>query len=298
MRLPKTTLEQWAILAAVVDEGSFARAAEALNRSQSSVSYALKTMQEQLPADVLEQQGRRARLTSAGEVLLRRARALLTEMDSLERLAAGIDQGWEPEVRLAVDVVFPPARLASAMERFVTRDNPTRVQLTESVLSGTQEALMNGQADLAVVHRPPVGFWGTEILNLEFVAVASPDHELFELKGRLTHQDLARYRQFVVRDSGLKRSQDSGWLGAEQRWTVSHLKTSIQFVKQGLGFAWLPQEHIREELASGALRPIPLAEGARRTEPLFLVFADRDSAGPATRALADEILSACAAASD
>lgn len=293
MQIPKTSLEQWAILAAVVDEGSFARAAEVLNRSQSSVSYALKTLQQQLPVDELEQQGRRAQLTDAGEVLLRRARVLLSEMGSLERLAAGMEQGWETEVRLAVDVVFPPARLAVAMNRFVTRDHPTRVQMTESVLSGTQEALMNGQADLAIVHQPPVGFWGTELLNLEFVAVASSGHELFELEGAVTHQDLARYRQFVVRDSGLKRSQDSGWLGAEQRWTVSHIKTSIQFVTQGLGFAWLPEEHIRQELDSGALRAIPLAEGARRTESLFLVFADRDSAGPATRALADEILAAC-----
>lgn len=293
MTLPRTTLEQWAVLAAVADEGSFARAAERLNRSQSSVSYALKNLQEQLPSPVLTIEGRRAVLTKAGEVLLRRARTLLDDAAGLERLAHSLSREWEAEVRLAVEGAFPPDRLLNAMERFTPHARDSRVQLLEEVLSGTQEALLNREVDLAITHRPPVGFLGTELLRVEFVAVAHRDHELFSLARELNYQDLRRHRQFVVRDSGLKRKQDFGWLGAEQRWTVSHLKTSIRFVCQGLGFAWLPEEHIREELESGLLRPLPLEEGGRRSEALSLVFADRDSAGPATRALAEAIKQAC-----
>ncbi|MDX1457742.1 MAG: LysR family transcriptional regulator [Marinobacter sp.] len=292
--MPRTSLEQWAVLAAVVDEGSFARAAESLNKSQSSVSYALKSLQEQLPVDVLTLRGRKAELTEAGQVLLRRARGLLDEMKNLERLAANLAQDWEPEVRLAVDVIFPPRLLSEAMERFVPESRSTRVQIIESVLSGGQEALLQGLADLAITHRPPPGFLGNELISQEFVAVAHRDHPLAQSEGPLALRDLQSYRQFVVRDSGLKRKQDAGWLGAEQRWTVSHLKTSIQFVCQGLGFAWLPRLHIEEELESGVLKLLNLAEGGSRHEPLSLVFADRDSAGPATRALAAALQTVCA----
>ena len=52
------------------------------------------------------------------------------------------------------------------------------------------------------------------------------------------------YRQIVVRDSGVKQSVDSGWLGAQQRWTVSHLATSVQAVARCMGFAWLPRQRI------------------------------------------------------
>lgn len=118
IKIPRVTLEQWAALQAVVDEGSFAQAAEALNKSQSSISYALKGMQEQLPVELLRLQGRKAELTAAGETLLRRARTLLEDAHKLETLAATLSQGWEPEVKLAVELIFPPELLLEALAEF------------------------------------------------------------------------------------------------------------------------------------------------------------------------------------
>lgn len=295
-RIPRVSLEQWAVLQAVVDEGSFARAAEALNKSQSSVSYVLKGMQEQLPVELLTLKGRKAELTEAGQLLLRRASALLEEAHTLERLAANLAQGWEPEVRLAVEAIFPPDLLLEALATFAPVSCSSRVQLIESVLSGTQEALLSRQADLVIIGRMPPGFLGQRLLPIEFVAVASPRHPLHQLGRELTQHDLRRHRQLVVRDTGLRRKQDVGWLGAEERWTVSNLATSIRFVIQGLGFAWIPREHIRPELENGLLKPLPLVAGGSRREDLYLVFADRDSAGPATRALARILHETCDAA--
>lgn len=285
-RIPRISLEQWAILQAVVDEGSYAKAAEALNRSQSSISYALKGMQEQLPVEVLTMQGRKAMLSPAGETLLRQARVLTNDALSLEYLANNLAEGWETEIRLAVEAIFPTALLSQALAAFVPESRASRVQLIESVLSGTQEALLNGEADLVITHRPPPGFLGQPLLDIIFLAVAHPEHPLHQLERELTHHDLRAHRQFVVRDSGLKRRQDAGWLDAEQRWTVSQLSTSIQFARDGLGFAWLPYEHIRGELEAGTLKRLPLVEGGQRQEKLFLVHADRNAAGPATQALA------------
>ncbi|HSH49818.1 MAG TPA: LysR family transcriptional regulator [Halomonas sp.] len=292
-KIPRVSLEQWAILQAVVDEGSYAKAAEALSRSQSSVSYALKGLQEQLPVEVLTIQGRKATLSPAGETLLRQARALIEDALGLEYLANNLAEGWETEVRLAVEAIFPTDLLSQAMAAFVPESRASRVQLIESVLSGTQEALLNGEADLVITHRPPPGFLGQPLLDVTFLAVAHPRHPLHQLGRDLTHHDLRAYRQFVVRDSGLKRRQDAGWLAAEQRWTVTQLNTSVQFVKDGLGFAWLPYGHIREELEAGSLKRLPLIEGGQRQEALFLAYANRDAAGPATRALARSLQDAC-----
>jgi DNA-binding transcriptional LysR family regulator len=288
--IPRISLEQWRILQAVVDRGGFAQAAEALNRSQSSISYAIKSLQEQLPSPVLVQRGRRAELTEAGKALLRRARGLIAEALSIERLAANLAQGWESEIRLAVEIIFPPDLALSALQRFAegcsSHGRDIRVQLIESVLSGTEEALLTRSVDLAVSGRIPPGFLGRPLMPVEFVPVAHREHSLHTLGRALGEQDLKAQRQLVVRDSGLRRKQDAGWLGAEQRWTVSHLKTSIQALKRGLGFAWVPREHIREELAGGELRVLPLEQGGSRYAQLYLVFADSDSAGPGTRELA------------
>lgn len=296
--IPRITLEQWHILQAVVDHGGFAQAAEALHRSQSSVSYAIAKLQERLPVPVLIQSGRKAKLTEAGELLLRRARALLEQAHGLERLAASLAQGWEPEIRLAVEVIFPPTLLFEALGRFADASradaHEVRVQLFESVLSGTDEALLSHRVDLAITTRVPPGFLGRALSTVEFLAVAAPSHPLHRLGRPLGEQDLKAHRQLVVRDSGQFRQQDSGWLAAEQRWTVSHLRTSIMAVRQGLGFAWIPREHIQEELARGELLPLPLAEGGSRRIPLYLVLADSDNAGPATRELARTLRAVCA----
>ena len=67
MKAPRVTLDQWRTLQAVVDHGGFAQAAEALHRSQSSVSYTVARMQEQLGAPLLRIDGRKAVLTEAGK---------------------------------------------------------------------------------------------------------------------------------------------------------------------------------------------------------------------------------------
>src|SRR5690606_31973495 len=99
MKAPRVTLEQWRTLQAVVDHGGFAQAAEALHRSQSSVSYTVARMQEQLGVPLLEIAGRKAVLTEAGATLLRRSRNLLKEASQLEELAWNMDQGWRSEER-------------------------------------------------------------------------------------------------------------------------------------------------------------------------------------------------------
>src|SRR5687768_11363751 len=106
-RLPRTTLEQWHVLQAIVEHGSFARAAEALHRSQSSVSYMVARLQEQLEVPLFVIEGRKAQLTEAGRILLADARRLLVDASSLEEAARNLKGGWEPEIRLVVDGLFP-----------------------------------------------------------------------------------------------------------------------------------------------------------------------------------------------
>ncbi len=81
---------------------------------------------------------------------------------------------------------------------------------------------------------------------------------------------------------------------ATQRWTVSNLATSIEAARLGHGFAWLPEERIREELKAGTLKALPLREGGERYAELYLIFTDREHAGPATLRLGEIIREAVA----
>lgn len=281
-----TTLEQWRMLQAVVDHGGFAQAAEAIHKSQSTINHGVHKLQDQLGLQLLEVRGRKAHLTDDGVLVLRRARQLLEQADQLHDVAASLSRGQEAELRLAADEVYPYGCLASALHT-LSRDYPnTRVELIETVLSGGPEQLVAGNADLLIAGSVPQGFAGDPLLEVDFVAVAHPDHPLHALGRQLDLRDLAAHRQVVVRDSALARRTDSGWLGAEQRWTVSHVETSVDMICRGMGFAWLPMTRIAQRLAAGELRPLPLAAGATRRTTLYLTYADCDRAGNAAQRLA------------
>ena len=285
MKAPRVTLDQWRTLQAVVEQGSFALAADELHRSQSSVSYTIAKMQEQLGVPLLYQEGRRALLTEAGTVLLRRSRQLVKQAAQLEELAHTLEQGWEAEVRLVVDAAFPSRQLLEALSRFMPQSRGCRLRLREEVLSGVIEVLDEGAADLAITALSIPGMIGRQLCSIEFVPVAHHLHPLHQPQRSLTSQDLEDQLQIVIRDSGARKPQDIGWLAAEQRWTVASLSTAAQFVSQGLGFAWLPRHLIEEQLASGLLKILPLEQGGTR-QITFALFARKEqSLGPATRIL-------------
>lgn len=292
---PLITLDQWRALIAVVNAGGYAQAAEALFKSQSAVTYAVQKIEAQLDVKAFAIEGRRAVLTPTGQMLYRRALALVAEASDLEQAAHRLSAGWEAQISLAVEALFPSWRVFDCLARFGEESPRTRIEVVETVLGGTPEALLKGLADLAITPQIPPGFLGNLLVHVPVVAVAHAQHPLHRLARSLNVRDLRAWRHIVVRDSGAKRDAKAVSVEVDQRWTVSNIANSIQAVRAGYGFAWLPREHIRDELASGLLRLLPLREGGERSVPLYLVIADPDCAGPGVRRLAEIIRQAVAA---
>ena len=295
---PRITLEQWRALIAVVDAEGYAQAAEALSKSQSSVTYAVQKLQSLLGVRAFSIEGRKAVLTPTGRLLYRRACALMAEAGSLERSARALSAGWEAEIRLAAEIIFPTWLLLRCLDRFGAESPQTRIELIESVMGGTPEALLHGQADIAISPTVPVGFLGDPLMRLRAIAAAHPEHPLHRIRRPLTDRDLRAHRHLVVRETGSQRTTRALSVEATQRWTLSHLATSIQAARMGYGFAWYPEDAIRDELAQGTLKPLRLREGKVRFAELYLIIAERDDPGPGTLRLAqiirEAVMSECA----
>jgi DNA-binding transcriptional LysR family regulator len=276
-------MDQWLVLATVIDKGGFAQAAAHLHRSQSAVSYAMAQLQQALGVTLLEINGRRARLTPAGEQLLRRARVVLEQFQRLEAMARAIDTGWETELRLVVDAAYPRPQLLGVLAELRASCPGTTISLADAVLSGAEEAIVDAHADVVVTSHVPPGFLGDRLMDVAMVAVAAPSHPLLTLGRALTLDDLAGHAQVVVRDSGRARPRDAGWLGAEQRWTVASLEASHALCVAALAYAWLPAHLVADDIDAGRLVPLPLAVGGTRTLPLSVVLVKGEAAGPAAR---------------
>ncbi|MGG7678172.1 LysR family transcriptional regulator [Klebsiella aerogenes] len=262
----KTTLEQWALLEKVIELGSFAKAAEETNRSQSSVSYNLALLQERLGVALLAPSGRRAVLTPAGELLLNQVKPLLKAFSWVETHAATLRNGARTRLDLVVDSIFPRQRLFAILRQFQQRYPQTQVRLTEVLENIDEASAARSEADVMVLtRRQDITGRGEWLMNIDFIAVAHRDHPLSQSEEPLDDNALAPWPLIRIAD----RSGDAS--STRDAWTFSTIDAAIDAVLYQVGFGWLPEKRIRAHLEQGVLKALPLSHGARRATPLHLI---------------------------
>ncbi|MDN3653737.1 LysR family transcriptional regulator [Thalassotalea ponticola] len=291
--LLRITLEQWRMFRAVVKYGGFNQAATHIHKSQSSVHSAVSKIEDSLNIKLLEVEGRKTVLTEAGEKLLQRADYLLQEAAKLEAVGLTLAKGEETTLRVAVEEIFPVNILYQVLENVSAQYPQLNIEIRECILGGARELLEQDEVDLAISPFRLSGGFSEQLTRIVFQAVAHPEHALHQIERPLTIEDLKAHRQIVVRDSALHTNTDAGWLGAEQRWTVSHMRSSIDIIKNGLGYAWLPISSINQELQSNQLKTLNLSFENHREAALYLIFKDGDSLGPAARTFLAELRYLC-----
>lgn len=277
---PRSTLEQWRILQAVVTYGGYAKAAEKLNKNQSSLNHAVSKLQSQLGIALLEVQGRKAQLTPAGQTMLRRANQLLQDVESLENLAETLNRGWEPEIICSVELIYPKEDLYQILKSFYPESRGSRIKVRDEVISGSEEAITNKTADIAITNIVPGGHFANTLTSVKMVPVTGVNNPHFD-NTSVKSSELANFLQIVISDTGVKKSSQ-GWLKAEQRWTVANFHEALSILTTGVGFSMLPETFVKPHLASGILKRIDIKDYSERVIPLHLVIPDRDNAGPAT----------------
>lgn len=290
MYRPKSTLEQWRILQAVVDHGGYAHAAEQLNKSQSSLNHAVSKLQSILGVQLLEVKGRKAYLTEAGEVMLRRSRHLTQNVHDLEDLAYNLKQRWEPEVTLAIDLAYPKSLLVPVLRSFAKDCRGSRLKMLDTVITGTEEAITQGWADLVISHAVPKGFLGEPIAEVNFILVCHPEHPLTKVDSPIDPNELQQHLQLVIKDTSASPNEQQGWLKSESRWTVSQFHTAVDLMLEGMGFCWLPEHTVNQLIADNKLSKLALQGSSFRKLISYLVKPKPDNIGPCSSLLAELIL--------
>lgn len=291
----RITLEQWRMFLSVVEHGGFNQASQAIFKSQSSIHNAVRKIEGSLGVKLFRVEGRKTVLTDSGEMMLRRARYLVNEAEKVEFIGLNLSQGVEARLNIAVDEVFPREWLYQVLENVSAEYPLLQIEVYDAVLSGSIEQLEHDEVEIAI---SPISFgsgFSESLLNIDFYAVASPQHALHNMNRALSLEDLKSHRQIVVRDSGksAKYNMSDGWLEANHRWTVSHMQNSIDIICKGLGYAWLPLSLIEDHLKKGRLKPLELTENTKRSAQLYVTFKDGDLLGPAARTFLGELRLAC-----
>jgi DNA-binding transcriptional LysR family regulator len=281
-----TTLEEWEILHTVVQLGGFAPTAEKLNRSQSTISYWIARLQEELGIRLFELKGRKAHLTEMGRVLLADAEPHLAGFHQLEQRARSLARGGESEIRLSVDSIFPNDRLFAALAEFTRQFPYVRPKLRQSTFLSADFEFSTHNSHLCVTGLMSREFFVKPILDIKMLAVAHRDHPLHLLRKKLSRAEMLQHMLVTV--EGVAAGSRHQPRGPAQRFlAVSTIEAAIDAVRSGLCFGWLPKYRIQPCLEDGELLPLHMPAGQTREVRLSLASKDLSSSSRELNALAD-----------
>ena len=286
-RTMNTTLDEWEILQAVVQLGGFGPAAERLHRSQSTISYAIARLQEQLGVKLFEMKGRRALLTEAGRLLLAEVEPHLAGFHRVEQRARSLASGGVSEIRVSVDSIFPYERLFTALKEFARQFPYTYPKLRQSTFLSADAEFSAHNAHLCVVGLMSREYFVKPILDIQVIAVARRDHPLLMRNGQLGRMDLMQHMLVIIEGGGSSAAKRQPRSPAQSFLPASTIEAAIEAVRSGLCFGWLPKYRIRGYLESGELAPLRLQTGGSREVRLNLVCKDLSSGSRELRALAE-----------
>lgn len=284
MRL-KTTLDQWQTLFEIDRAGSIQAAALQLNKSHTTLIYALRKLEDQLGVSLVRVEGRKAVLSEDGKALLRRASSMLEQARELELISEQLAKGVESEIVVAVDHLCCLERLYEPMAAFVAENNTTSIQVIETSLSKTTEMVTQELADVAIINLPVTNYPAEAFGFTVMEPVVTSSHPLAKEES-LSLNQLSSLPQIVVRDLGsvekLADKKDVGWLKSSQRITVDNFDHAFGAVEQGVGYCRLPK-HIVDSRGSDKLTVLNVENGRGYHVPLHLTLPKGVKTGPAAK---------------
>lgn len=271
MQIPHDSL---LLLDAIDRRGSFARAAEELGRATSAVSYGVQRLEEQLGITVFERQGRRSVLTPAGQLLLREGRTILAATSRLADRARELANGWETRISIGLEGTLDPAAFFEVLAGFQHEHPAIEIDISESLLNGSWEALEYKRVDLLVGAVAPIpahkGFRTEAYGTARLIPVISSKHPVAdEIIDSGDHSGVQRIANHDTVTNEVARNEGFDLTGRRTLF-VQTMEQKLWAVKSGLGVGHLPYYLISRELATGDLLQLP----APVSEPeQFIAFA-------------------------
>jgi DNA-binding transcriptional LysR family regulator len=286
--LDDVSLDQLRIFIAAAEAGSFSAAGRRLRRAQSVVSEAVSHLERRLGLALFARQGRYPVLTEAGRLVLADAVAVAAGVDALKARAKAMAEGLEPELSVAIDVMFPMQVLTSVAASFGETFPSTPLRLYVEALGGVAQAVLDGRTTLGVMGSLiPAGeaLVRERLLGVKIVFVAAPSHPLGRMAGPIAEAELVKHTQLVLTDRTALSQGREFQVISPRTWRLADLGAKHEFLRAGLGWGGMPHALVAQDLAEGVLRELtvedrPLAGGIM---PMYATFRADAPPGPAGR---------------
>ncbi len=245
MNYQRLKLSQLRALVAIADSGNFSEAALQLNLSQSTISHAIATLEEELGVILLQRGRHGASLTPVGErivTLARQTQYLLQNIETEANREKGLQSG---KVRIVCFRSIATHILPTVIARFSAHFPQVTITLTEmDDTIDMEQALREGRADIGFTYLPTSQEFETwEILRDDYIVLLPPSYPMNSQK--LTWEQLTSY-PLIMTGINCCAQLISVYLKNSNyplniAYQVREDSTIVSMVMQGLGVAILPR---------------------------------------------------------
>lgn len=261
----RLSLEALEVLDAIARRGSFAAAAEALQRVPSAITYTIHKLETDLQVQLFDRNGHRAKPTEAGVSLMREASQLLSTLSDVEQRTQRIAQGLEAELRVVHEALIPFERLLPLIQRFNEEVPGVRLSVMTEALTGCWDALRRGRADLAIgapEYSMPSGVMNVKHLgDVHWQFYVAPDHPLTRCEMPAPSTEIEKYRTVLIADSARDLpTRSMGLRAGADALTVSSNEAKAAAQAAGIGVGFLSPQTARQWLADKRLVVIDVEE--------------------------------------
>lgn len=297
-------LHSMRVFSRVIEEGSFAKAARALNLSAAVVTRLVADLEEHLGARLINRTTRRLALTDTGELYLERVRQILTEVEEAEALASAATS--EPRGHLRV--LAPPAFAAHQIAKHLPRFRQVHPRVTVELSSTGPVESVDENYDVTIVQagRKPLDgeFVARLLAHSEIITCASPAY--LERMGRPQHpRELARHETMLpshAREITFERGGNPNSTADADAETLTitpgrpalssvHGDTIYAAALAGMGISGLPSYVVESALHGGLLERV-LPEWRVLTMRIYAAMPTRKYMPARTRAFVDFMVQA------
>jgi LysR family hydrogen peroxide-inducible transcriptional activator len=288
------TLRQLQYLVALHDHGHFGKAAEACFVTQSTLSAALRELENLLGVVLVERTRRVVRFTPVGSRIAAKAVRVLREGEELADMARAEGQPLHGELRMGVIPTIAPFLLPAMLPRLRQQWPSLKLFLREETSPAACDALHRGQLDCVLLAMPfACGDVDQDVLFEDRLFVAFPKGEapprpMIEAAAIDEHRLLLLEDGHCLKDQALAACNRPE-LRAEATMMGTSLHTLVQMVDNGLGLTFVPAMAIDAGILKGTrveARPLQSKQGFRR---IALVWRRASALEEEFRLLADAL---------
>lgn len=279
---------------AIVDQGSFAAAAEHVALTQAAVSLQMRALEAELRRDLFDRGGRVAVLNAQGIALLPQARSLLAMYDEM-RLATGAPEEMAGSLAIGA-VVSVMGGLSHAVATMKRQYPALDIRLVGAKSIELASAVENGELDAAILvegtGKVPGALRWAPLYQEPLVAIAARSSGVSTAREALSSHPFLRFdrtqRTGMLVERALRRLR----LPVNEFLELNSIEALVELVRQEVGVTVVPLLHRARWQRDPALRVLPLdADGP----PLVRTVGMLERRGHARRHITEAVQTACQA---